>query len=216
MSSLSLPLPHVPLPSRRLAPSPASFSHFISISFLSSLDLSLSLSLPLSTTHTLLSFSLSMTFLSSTLSFFLPPSHPSDSPEHLHCNTLTVSHTPRGGVQLVHYVSWVFLRLMENTQNASAVHHSTGKGETLSPHIASVRESFYQQAAAARSFSGGQWALFKFIFSFCSEGLSHTLCSRLPWRNHSYTDFKISVEKWVGILYAGALKQMRSLYITCT
>lgn len=74
------------------------------------------------------------------------------SPEHLHCNTLTISHTPRGGVQLVHYVSGVFLRLMENTQNASAFHHSSAKRETRS-----VRESFTQQAAAVNSFSPGLW-----------------------------------------------------------
>lgn len=56
-------------------------------------------------------------------SFFLPNSYSSNSPEHLHCNTLTVSHTPEGHVQLVHYVSWVVLRLMENTRNALVFHH---------------------------------------------------------------------------------------------
>lgn len=58
---------------------------------------------------------------------------------------------------------------MENTQNASAFHHSTGKRETLSPHIASVRESFYQQAAAGSSFS----SLFSLTGSR-SVGLSRT------------------------------------------
>lgn len=59
---------------------------------------------------------LSMTFLFFFSSFFLPQSHSFNSQEHLHCNTFAVSHTPRKGVQLVHYVSWVFLSLMENTQ----------------------------------------------------------------------------------------------------
>lgn len=78
------------------------------------------------------------------LSLSLPPSlfSPSLSPAHLHCDTLAASHTPGEGVQLVHYVSRVFLRVMENTQDALAFHHSTGKRETLSPHLASIRETF--------------------------------------------------------------------------
>lgn len=78
------------------------------------------------TTFILLSFSLYFF-----LPLFLPTSHSSNSPKHLHCNTLRVSQTPRGGVQLVHYVSWVFVRLMENTQNALAFHHSTGKRNSV-------------------------------------------------------------------------------------
>lgn len=103
-----------------------------STSFLSFLSLPLLLHSPLSPSC----LSLSMTFFSSSssaFSFFPPQSHSFNSQEHLHCNTLAFSHALRGGVQLVHYVSRVFLTLMENTQNALAFHHSTGKGETLSP-----------------------------------------------------------------------------------
>ena len=159
-------LSHVPSPSLHLNPlflplplSPSSSPSLISLS------LSLCASLALFTASTLLSF-LPLWLFAPLLSLSSnPPSHFSNPPEHLHCNTLSVSHTPRGGVQLVHYVSWVFLRLMENTQNASAFHHSTGKRETLSPHIASVRESFYRQAAAGSSFS----SLFSLTGS-CSVG----------------------------------------------
>lgn len=88
------------------------------------------ISLSLSLVHLLFFFYLphAIVFLSF-LRLLLAPSHSSSSPKHLHCNTLT--QTPRGGVQLVHYVSWVFVRLMENTQNALAFHHSTGKRNSV-------------------------------------------------------------------------------------
>lgn len=98
------------------------------------------------TTLTLLSFSHDF--------FSLPPLRLSFLPASISflqlSRTRTLQYTAasralQGGVQLVHYVSRGFLTLMENTQNALAFHHSTGIGETLSSHIASVRESFYNK-----------------------------------------------------------------------
>lgn len=172
--SLLQPLPCLPPP-----------SPFISTHFLSSLYPSLPLLLFLPLSHISLR-------LFSPLPFFLPVFHSSNSPEHLHCNPLTISHTPRGGVQLVHYVSWAFLRLMENTQNALAFHHSTSKRNSQSRYCLRKGKfpptSFSSQWFFRRTVS--PWfSLFTLRFLFC--GL-FPYC-RLPWRNHPYTDFKTFV-----------------------
>lgn len=86
-----------------------------------------------------------------------PPPRSSDSTEHLHCSTLSVSDTLRGGVPLLHYVSWVFLRLMENTQNAQAPSFLWWKRNSLSKYR--LHKGKFLQQPAEGSFSLWLWAL---------------------------------------------------------
>lgn len=133
----------------------------------SSASLSLFPLLPWSFYHSNPSCLLSVTFLSCPLSCCLTLVLPTLQ------NTYTAIHSPSHTLQgevFNWYITSLgyFSRLMENTQNALAFHHSTGKRETLSPHIASVRGSFYQQAAAASSFyrTVSTFQVY-FLFLFC-------------------------------------------------
>lgn len=93
--------------------------------------------------------------------------------------------------------------------NALAFHHSIGKGETLGPHIASVRESFHQLPPVS-----GLWAL-QVFFSFmgyCSAGLLYTVCSRIQWKQIIHTAIKSNL-LWIPSWFSSFLPQSTDILV---